>query len=553
MHDSLVVSVNQCQFLSADNMNTTDKQYQNLFKKYVKAFPEKTPAVCQRNVSELWKEEIKKGKHSIDDKKYEEELAKLNNIIVNREKKGGIQSFFQKKTKKTINPTVLIPEKEPVIVDTVEPSDDQTNDEAVVTLADDNDNDAMEEKHTCPVQDKLKMKIAEKEKALTNLNEARNLNLGDESTVTLTKKIRDVMNERDELQKELKRKEQNMKNNKAYRARRRAAEDRLKIEHPEMASTLKLREGVGRPRIECDQEGVMDVILQIAMIGSACGDRRREDVFRTVKTLDDLHKAVTDLGFIVSRSALYLRLLPRDQTSIHGKRHVKTVQVKLVRPENDLRTKHPDRMFAAETSKAADKIATFLGPLACVYLSQDDKSSVFIGKTAAKKQSSILMNMRYRVRLPDHDFAVGSRHLLVPSVMAICEINPKTGVSYSGPTYIGVRSSKHNNSTAFSHQQDLLRFREVNPEIFDVPDSPGVAKPVLIKGVDGGPDENPRFEKNITMACKTFQVKSQHVLSVNCYYYSSFHTTCIRNVFFNSIATCATIFTLITIWIPDVY
>ena len=38
-----------------------------------------------------------------------------------------------------------------------------------------------------------------------------------------------------------------------------------------------------------------------------------------------------------------------------------------------------------------------------------------------------------------------------------------------------------------------------------------VMKSVLIKGVDGGSDENPRFEKNILMAVKTFKVFSKHM------------------------------------------
>ena len=160
-------------------------------------------------------------------------------------------------------------------------------------------------------------------------------------------------------------------------------------------------------------------------------------------------------------------------------------------------------MFCAETSAGCDKIASTLGPEACLYYSQDDKSSVYIGKVAAKVQTPILMNMRYRVRLPDHDFCVGSRHLLVPSVMAQCVINPSSGVTYTGHTYIAVRSSKHNNSTAFSHQEDFGRFKDLNPEVFDVPGSPSVVKPVVIKVVDGGPDENPRFENNKVMACKT--------------------------------------------------
>ncbi len=66
-----------------------------------------------------------------------------------------------------------------------------------------------------------------------------------------------------------------------------------------------------------------------------------------------------------------------------------------------------------------------------------------------------------------------------------------------------MRSQKHNNSSAFSHHQDLLRVLEIFPDAFKTPD--GLFKPVLVKGTDGGPDENPRFEKNINMGCKTFK------------------------------------------------
>lgn len=42
------------------------------------------------------------------------------------------------------------------------------------------------------------------------------------------------------------------------------------------------------------------------------------------------------------------------------------------------------------------------------------------------------------------------------------------------------------------------------PEAFK--QSSGSVKPVLVVGKDGGPDENPRFEKNIVMGCRTFKV-----------------------------------------------
>ena len=228
-----------------------------------------------------------------------------------------------------------------------------------------------------------------------------------------------------------------------------------------------------------------------------------------MKTLDDLHKTLHSMGYMVSRSGVYLRLMARNPNTTEGKRHCKSLPVKLVRPQNDLRKKHPDRMFAAETSKAVDQIAKFLGPEACLYLSQDDKASVPIGKTAAKVQAPLLMSMQARVRLPDHDFPVGSKHLLVPSVIAECQIDKKLGVTYSGSTYVAVRSSKQNNSSAATHHEDLLRLKELKPEMFE-------GKSVLIKSVDGGPDENPRFQQNQIFCLKTLQVSCslcEYVLS----------------------------------------
>ena len=98
------------------------------------------------------------------------------------------------------------------------------------------------------------------------------------------------------------------------------------------------------------------------------------------------------------------------------------------------------------------------------------------------------MNMPCRIRLPDHDFAVGNRHLLCPSVVAVNKIDGCGHVGYSGETYIGIRSQKHNNSSAFSHHQDLQRVAELFPEALK--DDDGETLPILIIGTDGGPDEN---------------------------------------------------------------
>ena len=111
----------------------------------------------------------------------------------------------------------------------------------------------------------------------------------------------------------------------------------------------------------------------------------------------------------------------------------------------------------------------------------------------------------YRVRLPDHDFPVGRDHKLIPSVYAACVIDAKLGVRTTGPTFISVRSGRHDSSTAIGHADDML-------DVLDSADfrehcklQDGTVTPILIFTVDGGPDENPRFPKTIAAAVNLFK------------------------------------------------
>lgn len=147
--------------------------------------------------------------------------------------------------------------------------------------------------------------------------------------------------------------------------------------------------------------------------------------------------------------------------------------------------------------------------LQAAMLSQDDKAKVPIGMTAAKSQAPLLMHLQYRVRLPDHDWLPGSRHKLTPSVYAALAIKDgfpgqKEAVTYSGPTFIAIRSAKHSSSTATTHAKDfqrLLTLPDFDPFLKDVH---GNVKPVVFLSVDGGPDENPRYKKVIAHAITHF-------------------------------------------------
>ena len=252
----------------------------------------------------------------------------------------------------------------------------------------------------------------------------------------------------------------------------------------------------GKPRLEDQQEGLLQTICDIALIGSAAHKRRQTNEIRSCRSLDDLQKKLSEKGFQISRGGLYLRLLPRKLNSSEGRRHVVTVPVKLSKPQNNIHREHPDGRFCVSTILSVDSLVSLLGPKQVAYISQDDKARVNIGVTAANKQAPIVMHTEYRVTLPDHDFVVAQKHKLIPSVYAGIVIQPEglgspKLVSYSGPTYIAIRSGKHSSSTAATHSTDFNRLLEL--EAFNEIMKNGTeVKPVVVISVDGGPDENPR-------------------------------------------------------------
>lgn len=81
----------------------------------------------------------------------------------------------------------------------------------------------------------------------------------------------------------------------------------------------------------------------------------------------------------------------------------------------------------------------------------------------------------------------------------------KEAVTYSGPTYIVIRSGKHSSSTAATHAKDLNKLLTLNDFKNLALGKDGKVKPVMILSVDGGPDENPRYSKVISNCISHFK------------------------------------------------
>ena len=268
---------------------------------------------------------------------------------------------------------------------------------------------------------------------------------------------------------------------------------------------------IGRP-MSVDDSALISAITKIALAGSAADDRRRTEMINTCKTLDDLVEQLKGLGYNLKRSSIYLRLLPRRQDSIEGKRHKNVANVKLRKAQNNKRSKNPDRWFAATTAQMTEDLAVLMGKDNVAILGKDDKSHIPMGIPAANKQSPILMTMEYPVTLPDHTFVVASKHKLIPSVYASREIN-KDGLSYSGPTHASIRSLKHDKADAFSCMEDLdhiLNLEEFEPFL----KHQDKVKPIWIFTRDG--HDGPRFPTTRQTLIKFFQDHNLDLLVAVC-------------------------------------
>ena len=149
------------------------------------------------------------------------------------------------------------------------------------------------------------------------------------------------------------------------------------------------------------------------------------------------------------------RLIPRCVNASERKRHFSKVPVKLLRPEVSLRKKNLDRMYPKSFTNNMLLVRKLFDPQAVLFISHDNKGKVTLVLAAATLQAPILVNLEYKVRLPDHNFVVGARHNLISSVCGIWDI------IYSGDTFIRIRSDKHDKSSANTHAYDtheLLKF-----------------------------------------------------------------------------------------------
>lgn len=118
--------------------------------------------------------------------------------------------------------------------------------------------------------------------------------------------------EKDNLEELLKKKVDAQKRQQKFRNERKKTLAKLCETNQEISKAWKVRDKIGRPRLEIEQPDLLKAIVDIALHGSAAHEKRRSDVYRSIKTLQELTDLLVSDKFKLSRSGVYLRLLPKE-------------------------------------------------------------------------------------------------------------------------------------------------------------------------------------------------------------------------------------------------
>ena len=345
---------------SSGNDDSNVQKYRELQELYVKANPNMSKDKCQIEANKIWKsiktEVGKKKRLELDNDLYAREITLLKAKM--NKKKSTMYNFLSRKRSQTTDlvstsgPPGSQESGESVPVEVPHDSMEIDGSEATTETAEDGDTetqtgndsrmdtsspadhvgveegDSLSRDYDTPAQNKLRNELASIDLRLASLNEARNLGIGEENVARITKQISEFREKRKAVSNQLSRLKSCAQSQKKYRDKTKRKIAKAVEQYPALASQITLRDGPGQPPLEDVYPDMHQVLLEIATVGAAASDRRRADLFRTVKTLDDLHKALTELGYSLSRSALHLRLIPRNASTREGKRHVNTVPIK---------------------------------------------------------------------------------------------------------------------------------------------------------------------------------------------------------------------------------
>ena len=136
-----------------------------------------------------------------------------------------------------------------------------------------------------------------------------------------------------------------------------------------------------------------------------------------------------------------------------------------------------------------------------------------MGTPAVDRTFKTIQSVNEPVTVKDHDFPIGSKMKLIPSVYLVINPADSSNTLRTGQLSIFIRPEYFIGTSSKTHIADLESIIS-NEEFSTTLKKEDKVRPIWILLVDGGPDENPKHMKNIIQYAHLFRALDLDYLTV---------------------------------------
>ncbi|CAF2913796.1 unnamed protein product [Rotaria sp. Silwood2] len=365
---------------------------------------------------------------------------------------------------------------------------------------------ASESRIKTPAQEAVIQEIKEISERIASLVQVKNMGL---STSDSNNTLKKLLQQKRERSAELSRLQSKQRSSLRYRERKKRSIESICDADPEVAAALLKLYRPTTLRVQIDNvcPDLIQTIEEIARIGGAADANPRLVNIQPCVSLDELRGKIKERGFEIRRSSNFYRLIPSGTFTEDGKRHVNSKAVRLRKLQGIELPKHEDYHFVNASLQHIKDLAGTFGNECVFYVIEDRKASVRIGRPSARGHSPFILHLDYQISTTNSTPIPPSiTHQLKPTVYASCVIDDAGLVSFAGPTYISIRSAKHDRFTVDYEDIDLDCIVKLKEFESTARNHIGSIKPIIIMNIDSlEPADYTRFPKTLVSAINKFK------------------------------------------------
>ncbi|GBC35238.2 hypothetical protein GLOIN_2v1766467 [Rhizophagus irregularis DAOM 181602=DAOM 197198] len=221
---------------------------------------------------------------------------------------------------------------------------------------------------------------------------------------------------------------------------------------------------------------------------------RRRKVVIKVRTIKHLRETLEEkYNTYLSRQCLFTYFQPHHQNTFAARRH----------------HHYPAKVASIKVAKIFAEV--FADEL--IIISQDDKVKIGLGIPAVGRTFKTIQSVNEPVTVEDHDFLTGSKMKLIPSIYLVINPADSSNTLRTGQLFIFIRPEYFIGTSSATHIVDLESTVK-NENFSNTLKKENKVRPIWVLLVDGGPDENPKYMKNIIQYAHLFHSLDLDYLTV---------------------------------------